>query len=130
MLHHLTHFDRALTTLDSEMATAIHSHLLQFKMFKALSNVEEHRNIISNLDRLVGSIEAMFDVAKEVEVDKGPGMAEVQIVAPSGILQPMQLSIHEPAAETMRKSLKSIGKEARGIFILRLAPPLLKRTGR
>ena len=43
--------------------------------------------------------------------------AEVQIVAPSGILQTVQLSIHEPAAENLRTALKSIGKEAKGIFV-------------
>ena len=46
--------------------------------------------------------------------------AEVQIVAPSGLLQTLQLSIHEPAADLMRESLKSIGKEAKGIFIFAL----------
>ena len=112
-----------MTTSDGEMATSIHRHLLQFK---ALLNVEEHQNIISDLDRLVGSIEAKFDVAKEVDVDKGPGTAEVQIVAPSGILQTMQLSIREPAAETMRKSLKSIGKEAKGIFVFTLGATIVE----
>jgi hypothetical protein len=43
-----------------------------------------------------------------------PGTAEVQLVAPSGLLQTLQLRIDAPAAETIRTSLKEMGKEAKG----------------
>ena len=68
------------------------------------------------------------------QVDKGPKeevdspQTEVQIVAPSGILQTLRMSIHEPAAETMRRSLTSIGKEAKGVFIFALGATIIEEA--
>ena len=72
------------------------------------------------------SVEEHGKILSEVDVEEGPGTAEVQIVAPIGILQISHLSIHEPAAENMRTSLKSIGKEAKGIFIFMLGTTIIE----
>ena len=118
----IKYFGYAMTSVSS-MAPAVHRHLLQFQ---ALLNVEEHGHIMADLESLVGSIEAKFNMAEQVDVEEGPGTAEVQIVAPIGILQISHLSIHEPAAENMRTSLKSIGKEAKGIFIFMLGTTIIE----
>ena len=49
------------------------------------------------------------------------GTAEVQLVAPSGLLQSLQLPVDVPAAEIMRTSLREMGKEAKGAAGLILA---------
>ncbi|CAL1171679.1 unnamed protein product, partial [Cladocopium goreaui] len=55
-----------------------------------------------------------------------PGTAEVQLVAPSGLLQTLQLRIDALAAETIRTSLKEMGKEAKGVFVFTLGTSILE----
>lgn len=57
----------------------------------------------------------------------GPGdSAEVQIVGPSGSVLEMRLPIRVPAAESMRKALRSNGKEAKGLFVFALGTQVIE----
>ena len=58
-----------------------------------------------------------------------PGTAEVQLVAPSGLLLALQLRIDAPAAETMRASLREAGKEAKGAVFFCFCYPLVIQHG-
>ena len=75
-------------------------------------------------DQTFGPSPAMWEAACDTDV--AMSTAEVQLVAASGLLQTLQLSIHVPVADLMRRSLKSIGKQAKGIFIFALGATIVE----